>query len=201
MRKVAKEWVEEANNNNLAKMLQESIVPIVEFDKTGNRQEEAPTDTNEEDEAWQALVDSKISLSLSALLKLVPRFIEKVAQIISKNVFAEVAVNFTNPIKGLTIMNKQSPTIKVIIKGQEVLGSIFDGGSSVNVINKLTCDQLGIKWETCPFWLRMADTSTVRPLGLIRQLDVIIGGHIFQISTIVLKLEAQGAYPLLLGRP
>ena len=85
MRKVAKEWVEEANNNNLAKMLQESIVPIVEFDKTGNRQEEAPTDTNEEDEAWQALVDSKISLSLSALLKLVPRFIEKVAQIIAKN--------------------------------------------------------------------------------------------------------------------
>ena len=47
----------------------------------------------------------------------------------------------------------------------------------------------------------MADTSTVRPLGLIRQLDVIIGGHIFQISTIVLKLEAQEAYPLLLGRP
>ena len=35
-------------------------------------------------------------------------------------------------------MDKQSPTIKVIIHGQEVSGSI------VNVINKVTCDCLGI---------------------------------------------------------
>ena len=138
----------------------------------------------DDDEAWQALADSKISLSLSALLKLVPHFIEKVAQIIAKNVSEEGTINITNPIKGLTIMNKQSPTIKVIIKGQEVLGSIFDGGSSVNVINKLTCDQLGIKWETCPFWLRMANTNIVWPLGLIRQLHIVIGIHIFQISAV-----------------
>ena len=45
----------------------------------------------------------------------------------------------------------------------------------------------------------MADTSMVRPLGLIRQLDVVLGGHTFQISAVVLHLEASGAYPLLLG--
>ena len=89
----------------------------------------------------------------------------------------------------------------MIFQGQEVSGSIVDGGSGINVINKLTYDRLGIQWETYPFWLRMVDTSIVRPIGLIRQLDVIIGGHTFQISTIVLKLEAQGAYPLLLGLP
>ena len=66
-------------------------------------------------------------------------------------------------------MDEQSPTIKVIIHGQEVASSIVDGGSSVNVIKKLTCDRLGItKWGACPFWLRMADTSTVEPLGLIQ---------------------------------
>ena len=47
----------------------------------------------------------------------------------------------------------------------------------------------------------MVDTSTVKPLGSIQQLDIIIGGHTFQISVVVLKLEAQGAYPLMLGRP
>ena len=57
------------------------------------------------------------------------------------------------------------------------------------------------KWDACPFWLRMPDTSTIRPLGLIRQLDVIIGGYTFQISVVVLQLDAVGAYPLLLGRP
>ena len=33
-------------------------------------------------------------------------------------------------------MEEQSPTIKVIIQGQEVLGSIVDGGSRVNVLLK-----------------------------------------------------------------
>ena len=47
----------------------------------------------------------------------------------------------------------------------------------------------------------MADTSTVRPLGLIRQLDIIIGRYNFQISAMVLQLDSVGAYPLFLGRP
>ena len=47
----------------------------------------------------------------------------------------------------------------------------------------------------------MADTSSVRPTGLIRDLDVTIGGHAFRISAVVLQLNVQGAYPLLLGRP
>ena len=78
----------------------------------------------------------------------------------------------------------------------------MDGDSGIKVINKITCDRLGItKWEACPIWLRMANTSTVRSLGLIRQLDVILGCHTFQISVVVIHLEAPRAYPLLLGRP
>ena len=99
-------------------------------------------------------------------------------------------------------MDEQSPAIKVVIQGQEVAGAIVDGGSRVNVINKTTCETLGIKkWDACPFWLQMADISTVRPLGLIRHLDVIIRGYTFQISAVVLQLDSVGANPLLLGRP
>ena len=88
------------------------------------------------------------------------------------------------------------------MKGKEIAGTIIDGGSGVNVISKRTSDTLGIQeWEPCPVWLRMADTSSVRPTGLIRDLDVIIGRHAFRISAIVLQLNVQGAYPLLLGRP
>ena len=99
-------------------------------------------------------------------------------------------------------MDEQSPSIKVIIRGQDVAGTIVDGGSRVNLINKITCDKLRItKLDACPFWLRMADTGMVRLLGLIQQLDVILGYHTFHISAIVLHLESQGAYQLLLGRP
>ena len=122
--------------------------------------------------------------------------------IIAQNGAEKVPVNYNNPITGPIVMDEQCPSIKVVIRGREVTDTIGDNGSGVNVINKITCDRLGItKWDTCPFWLRMTDTSTIQPLGLIRQLDVIVGGHTFQISVVVLHLDAPGAYPLLLGRP
>ena len=134
-------------------MLQESILPIVVSDKSDSRQDDTVTCIETEDnEVWQALANSKIPLSLSTLLKLVARFTDKVAQIIVKNKTEEVAVNFTNLTQGSTVMDEQSPSIKVIVQGQEVPESIVDGGSCMNVINKLTCDRLCIKWETCPFW-------------------------------------------------
>ena len=76
-------------------MLEENIEPIVKF---YNRQNDKFTTTKDEEaEIWQALADSKISMLLSAILKLVPLFIDKVGQIIAKNKTEEVAVNFTNP--------------------------------------------------------------------------------------------------------
>ena len=99
-------------------------------------------------------------------------------------------------------MDTQNPTVKLLVKGHEVNAYIIDGGSGVNVISETTCHSLGItQWEPCPFWLRMADTSSVTPTELIRDLVVTIGGHAFRISAVVLQLNAQGAYLLLLGRP
>ena len=52
---------------------------------------------------------------------------------------------------------------------------------------------------TLPLRLRMADTRMVRPIGLIPHLGFTLGGHMFTISAFVLRLEAPGAYPMLLG--
>ena len=58
VRKAAKEWVEEANNNNVAQMMQENIELIVTSDKFDSRQADTSTDTDvEDDEVWQALAD------------------------------------------------------------------------------------------------------------------------------------------------
>jgi hypothetical protein len=38
-----------------------------------------------------------------------------------------------------------------------------------------TCWQLGItKWEPCKFWLRMANGSSVRPIGMIPDLEMVM---------------------------
>ena len=52
-----------------------------------------------------------------------------------------------------------------------------------------------------PFWVRMADTQFVLPLGLVWKLKTVIGGHAFEIAAVVCALDAPGAYPILLGRP
>ena len=38
------------------------------------------------------------------------------------------------------------------------------------------------------------------PTGMIRKLGIVVGGHRFEISAVVLALDAPGAYPILLGR-
>ena len=134
----------------------------------------------EQEETWKILVDCQLSLPLLGLLKLVPHFTEKLVTLLAQKDAKQVLVNYSEPSIGPMIMDEQSPSIKLIIWGHEVARTIVDGGSGVNVINKTTCDKLGItKWDACPFQLRMADTSTIRPLGFIRQLDVILRGHFF----------------------
>ena len=96
-------------------------------------------------------------------------------------------------------MDSQNPSVQIVILGQHVSGCIIGGGSGVNVISEETCSKLGItQWKPCPFWLRMADTRSVRPIGLIRNLDFILGGHAFTVSMVILQLEAPGSYPFLL---
>ena len=141
-------------------------------------------------------------LPLGRLLQLVPRFTVGLKTTVTKPNLEPAPTFFSNPEEGPAVVDTSSPALTVIVKGKEIAGTIIDGGSGVNVISKRTCDTLGIRdWEPCPFWLRMADTSLVRPTGIIRDLDVTIRGHTFRTSAVVLQLNVQGVYPLLLGPP
>ena len=56
VQKAAKEWVEEDNNNNVARMLQESTRLIVTSDKFDSRQADKSANINvKDDEVWQDL--------------------------------------------------------------------------------------------------------------------------------------------------
>ena len=100
---------------------------------------------------------------------------------------------------GPTVVDHSNPAIKLILQGQEVAGCIIDRASGVNVLNARPANSWAS--QNGRHVLRMADTRSIRPLGLIRKLGIIIGGHRFEISAVVLDLDAPGAYPMLLGRP
>ena len=109
-------------------MIQENS-EMVKKVPTANKKNEAAKSTPENDPTWQVLANCQVTLPLAGLLKLVPRFTEMVTTILTNKKSKQVEVNFTNPVKGSTIMDEQSPAIKVIIRGQEVPNSIVDGGS------------------------------------------------------------------------
>ena len=158
-------------------------------------------DLGSPDLVWQALPGSEVTLTMDKLLQLVPRFCCTIEDRITGRSNRGVFTNFTGTSDGPTVVDHSNPAIKVILKRQEVVGCIIDGGLGVNVISARICEQLGIsEWEACPFWLRMADTRSVRRLGLIRKLGIVIGGHRFEILAVVLDLDAPGAYPILVRR-
>ena len=90
------------------------------------------------------MADCQVSFPLTGLLKLVPRFVEKVATLIAQKGIEEVSINYSHPSGGLTIMDEQNPSIKVIVHGHKIVETIVDDRSGVNVINKTTSDKLGI---------------------------------------------------------
>jgi hypothetical protein len=93
-------------------------------------------------------------------------------------------------------------SMEAIIGEPKIAGILIDGGSGVNVISMVTCRQLGITlWEPCKFWLRMANGSSVRPIGMIPDLKMVVQGHAFTISVVIMDLPHQDAYRILLEHP
>ena len=169
--KTTQAWVEEANATNTERMRQEST----QYAWTVEEDLESP------EPIWQALVGSEVILTMDKLLQLVPRFRRTIEDQITGRSSRAVFTNFTGTSDELTVVDHNNLAIQVILKGQEIVGCIIDGGSSVNVISSRICKQLGIsEWEACPFWLRMADTRSGRPLGLIRKLGIVVGGTLLQ---------------------
>ena len=131
-----------------------------------------------------------------------PRFRDTLATLTANAKSATPPVNLTEPGMGPPLINSQIPAVKIMIKGRDLHGCIINEGSGVNVINEATSHKLGLNQsEPCPFWLQMADTRSVLPIGLIRHLDFMLGGHMFTVSAVVLRLEVPGAYPMLFGGP
>ena len=72
--------MEEANKNNVARMMQDNEI--------SNKEQPAPRSeplSAHKQEETKILADCQVSLPLTGLLKLVPYFADKVAQMITKN--------------------------------------------------------------------------------------------------------------------
>ena len=173
-----KEWVEEANARQ--------AVEIPE-------KEGAAADLSD-------LAGCQITMTLEQLLRLVPRFRDGLTKSLHPAQVVELQV--ASAEMGANVIDPHCPGVDILVHGQKITGALIDGGSGVNVITTETCQQLGLTdWPKCPFSLRMGGDSSVKPEGLLQNITIMIEGHSFQISAVVLKVPSPTPYPFLLGRP
>jgi hypothetical protein len=80
---------------------------------------------------------------------------------------------------------------------------LFDGGFRVNIITKKFRVQLGLsKPKPTPYNLCMVDQTIVKPLGLIKDLNIIVHGFFYTINFIVIQSSVLDSnYYMLLGYP
>jgi hypothetical protein len=198
VREQAQQWVEEANDR------QNEEIRTQESQRTANGKRiltnaAGPSNSGTEPDI-SVLAGIQVTMKLEQLLRLVPRFREGLHRTLNGTVeTTATAIQLTEVDE--RVMDCECPSMEAIVGGQKIAGILIDGGSGVNVISMATCRQLGItKWEPCKFWLLMANGSSVRSIGMIPDLEMVMQGHTFTISVVIMDLPHQDAYPILLGR-
>ncbi len=77
----------------------------------------------------------------------------------------------------IVIIDNHKAIIQVQIAKNTIEDVLLDGGSTINIITKQLRLKLGLpKPKPTPYNLRMADQTTTKPMGLIRDLKIYVHG-------------------------
>jgi hypothetical protein len=92
--------------------------------------------------------------------------------------------------------------IQVQIKKNTIEDVLLDGGSKINIIAKQSKLRLGFpKLKPAPYNQRMANQTTTKPMGLIRDLKTYVHGIPYITMFIILQNNmVDSSYSMLLGR-
>jgi len=93
--------------------------------------------------------------------------------------------------------------IQVQIGNNTIEDVLLSGGSGINIITEQLRLRLGLpKPKLVPYNLRMVNQTTIKPVGLIKDLKIYVHGILYIIMFIVLQNRVVDSnYSMLLGRP
>jgi hypothetical protein len=103
----------------------------------------------------------------------------------------------------LVAINHQMLLIQVQVKKNFIENVVLDGGSRINIIMRKLKVQLGLsKPKPSPYNLCMVDQTIAKPLGLIKDLKILVHGIPYAVTIIVIHSNVLDfSYFMLLGRP
>ncbi|KAL3684965.1 hypothetical protein R1sor_002987 [Riccia sorocarpa] len=98
--------------------------------------------------------------------------------------------------------DRGAPEVDIEIRGCLIQHVPLDSGSGVNIMTESTATRLGFTtFSPCTKFLRIADQSRKRSLGILNQVETLFGGVPFLLNYVVLKPEDDSGYEVLIGRP
>ena len=110
--------------------------------------------------------------------------------------------NLATDVRFAAVEDLGALEIEVSINGMLLSHVPVDGGAGVNVMTHQVASQLGYtSFQSTHKVVRLADGSRVSPLGVLSNICVIIGEQNFLLNFLVLSIERNTSYPILLGRP
>jgi hypothetical protein len=107
------------------------------------------------------------------------------------------------PIVASIAINLQMAVIQVQVGKNFIEYVLLKGGSKINIIMEKLRVQLGVlKLNPSPYNLRMANQTITKPLGLIKDLKILIRGIPYAVTFIIIQSSVlNSSYFMLLGRP
>jgi hypothetical protein len=80
--------------------------------------------------------------------------------------------------------------------------SLFDLGASISVMPRKNYDMLGMPpLENCYLDVPVADIAKKKPLGRINDVLIMVKNNLIPVDFLVLDIECNASYPIILGRP
>ncbi len=100
-------------------------------------------------------------------------------------------------------INNHMVFIQVQMGKNMVDGVILDGGNGVNIITEQLRARLRLpKWKPTPYNLQMANQTTTKPMGLIKDLKMYVHSISYIATFIILhKIVVDSNYSMLFGKP
>ncbi|KAH7432536.1 hypothetical protein KP509_07G026700 [Ceratopteris richardii] len=157
----------------------------------------------------QTLAETEVTLDLATLIRCSPtcrkqfynEFIKKPRKAKRNEKVDEVVLGTIQSI--MTQVDSNAPVVTVEINEYAVPGVQLDSGAAVNLMTEYMMKGLGLtQLENTPMSLRMADQTQVKPAGLIRNVQTIVGGIEFSVDYLVVRPRStETTFSILLGRP
>src|SRR6187399_762011 len=80
--------------------------------------------------------------------------------------------------------------------------ALCDVGASTSVMPKRIYDMLKLKpFDSCPFGVRLIDSSIKKPLGRIDDVLIIVNDNYVPVDFTIMDIECEPSCPIILGRP